>query len=378
MLDKIITNNILIAKNGSTKNLIKILNENNFFKPLFLIDDGFYETNLWKEYEKKFKDKVKISKIIIDCKNEPTYSTLEYYLKEAKKYKFDVIVSLGGGSCMDTSKAIGAIVKLKKKAIQFRGFDKVKKPGVPVVCVPTTAGTGSEASYNASFVDEKTKIKMGINGKNIFPKISILDANNVISCPRNAAVSSAVDLYVHAIEGFVCKRSNIFCDLLAIEVLKIFFNSVLDLNNKKPNLKKRLNLMYAAYLAGIIQMNSGSGIASAISYPLSVLFKVPHGIGGGMFVLDIIKFNIQSGFKKYKILSDSLNLKKKSSNSFYIESKKIFEKLGVPKKLSTFNINKEDFKFICIEMLKMQNGLNQNPVKFSAKNDFPKLLRLFM
>ena len=133
---------------------------------------------------------------------------------------------------MDTSKAIGAIFHYKKRAINFKGFDKVKKAGIPVVCIPTTAGTGSEASYNASFVDEKTKIKMGINGKNVFPKISILDAKNIISCPKFAAVSSAVDLFVHAIEVMFVK-SNIFCDMLATEVIRIFLDSVLDLN-KKP------------------------------------------------------------------------------------------------------------------------------------------------
>ena len=225
---------------------------------------------------------------------------------------------------------------------------------------------------------KKTKIKMGINGKNVFPKISILDAKNIISCPKFAAVSSAVDLFVHAIEGYVCKKSNIFCDMLATEVIRIFLDSVLDLNKKKPNLKKRLNLMYAAYLSGIIQMNSGSGIASAISYPLSVFYKVPHGIGGGIFILDVVNYNIRNGFDKYKRLSKDLNLKIKTSRFFLKQIKSIFSKLGVPKTLEKFSISKKDYVKICNRMLIMQNSFNQNPIKFSAKNDFPKILNRYL
>ena len=82
--------------------------------------------------------------------------------------KIDVVVAFGGGSCMDYSKAIAALYNKKGHPIKFRGFDKVKKPGIPCICIPTTAGTGSEASHNASFVDTKKKIKMGINGNNTF------------------------------------------------------------------------------------------------------------------------------------------------------------------------------------------------------------------
>ena len=87
---------------------------------------------------------------------------------------------------------------------------------------------------------------------------------------------------------------------------------MLDLNKKKPNLKKRLNLLYAAYLSGIIQMNSGSGISSAMSYPLSAIYKVPHGIGGGIFILDVVDYNIKNGYSKYKLISKHLNLKNSS------------------------------------------------------------------
>jgi len=125
-------------------------------------------------------------------------------------------------------------------------------------------------------------------------------------------------------------------------------------------------------------MNSGSGIASAISYPLSVYYKVPHGIGGGMFVLDVVRFNIQNGYLKYKNLSKVLNLKKHDSISFLNHMKNIFDKLGVPKKLSFYKINLEEKNKIFNIMLTQQTSFDQNPIKLSIKgNKFKTFLNKY-
>ena len=165
---------------------------------------------------------------------------------------------------------------------------------------------------------------------------------------------------------------------MAEKSIELFSNSVLDLCEKKPNLDKRLNLLKAAHLGGIIQMNSGSGIASAISYPLSVYYKVPHGIGGGMFVLDVVKFNIQNGYLKYKNLSKVLNLKKHDSISFFTHIKNIFDRLEVPKKLSFFKINLEEKNKIFDIMLTQQSAFDQNPIKLNIKgNKFKTFLNKY-
>jgi alcohol dehydrogenase class IV len=371
-------NSRVIIKNNITSDLQSILKSKSFFTPLFCIDSGFYLSQTWKKYEKIFSKKINFKKIIIDCKYEPTYENLEFYRKKIKKFKkIDSIVAFGGGSCMDYSKALAALFNKSGKAINYRGFDKIKYPGIPCVCIPTTAGTGSEASYNASFVDSKNKIKMGINGTNMFAELAILDSVNTVSCPKFSAVGAAVDTFVHAIEGFVCKKSNSFTDLLSLEVIKIFYENVLDLNNKKPNFDKRLKLLYASYLSGIIQMNSGSGIASSISYPLSAVYKVPHGMGGGMFVLKVVKFNILNGFKKYHILSKYLNLKKKTANAFLNEFEIIFGKLGVPKKLGFFGLKKSSIDILLEKTLLMQKSFDQNPVKFNIKKIYKKFINNF-
>ena len=144
-------------------------------------------------------------------------------------------------------------------------------------------------------------------------------------------------------------------------------------------IEKRLNLLKGAYLAGIVQMNSGSGVASATSYPLSVHYGVPHGIGGGMFLLYIAKHNYSKKFDKYKYLGKYLKLKKKNSSLSLINHlQKIFDQLSVPKKLHHFGIYKNDYSNLIKIMKTQQSVFNQNPIKFSVKKDFKNMIKKFL
>lgn len=375
----LIESNVIVG-NGTVRNLHKIIKELGYTKPLFIVDEGFLKSFLWKKIYKKINSNFNKIKIVVTSgKSEPTYNALRKNLFESKKTKCDLIVGIGGGSCLDTAKAIAALIKNKGDPIIYKGFDKIKKKGIPTICIPTTAGTGSEASFNASFVDDNSNTKMGINGKNMFSTLSILDGETTLSCPYFASVGAAVDALVHIVEGYVCKNSNEFSDMLAEIGYKYIVDSIIDLKSKKGNINKRLNLLKGAYLAGIVQMNSGGGVASATSYPLSVHYGVPHGIGGGMFLLYIAKHNYSKKFDKYKYLGKYLKLKKKNNSLSLINHlQKIFDQLSVPKKLHHFGIYKNDYSNLIKIMKTQQSVFNQNPIKFSVKKDFKNMIKKFL
>jgi len=206
----LIKSNVIVG-NGTVRNLHKIIKERGYKKPLFIVDEGFIKSFLWKKIYKKINNNFNKIKIIVTSgKIEPTYNTLRKNLFESKKIKCDLIVGIGGGSCLDTAKAIAVLIKNKGDPIIYRGFNKIKKKGIPTICIPTTAGTGSEASFNASFVDENSNTKMGINGKNMFSTLSILDGETTLSCPYFASVGAAVDALVHIVEGYICKNSYVY------------------------------------------------------------------------------------------------------------------------------------------------------------------------
>ncbi|WP_435098100.1 iron-containing alcohol dehydrogenase [Candidatus Pelagibacter bacterium nBUS_27] len=332
--------------------------------------------NSKKKIVKNFKKK---NFIFTSGKIEPTYDSLRNNLAKVKKMKFDLIVGVGGGSCMDTAKAIAVLIKNKGDPIIYRGFNKIKKKGVPTICVPTTAGTGSEATCNASFVDKKTNYKMGINGKYMFPTISILDGETTLSCPKLAIVGAATDALVHIFEAYTSKKNNKFTDIVSEIGFKYIIKSILDLKNKKGNLNKRLDLLKGAYLGGIAVMKSSGGVASSVSYPLSVFYGVPHGIGGGIFLLYVAKYNCSKKYDKYKYLAKHTKLNKKINSIELINYlEKIFERLDVPKKLNNFGINKKDYKKLVLIMKKQQKGFDQNPVQFSVNNEFKKMIKIFI
>lgn len=376
----IFSNFNLIVGNGEFRKIPKTIKLSGFDKPLFIVDNGFSHSKLWNEIKKKLlKSFKKVEIVIFPNKSEPTYSILNKYLKIVKKKKFDVLIGIGGGSCMDSSKAIAALIKNPGNPLNFRGFDKLNNKGVPCILIPSTTGTGSEVTHNASFVNEKENIKMGINGKNLFPYKSILDGEVTISCPKKALSGSVVDALVHTLEAYVSKKSNFYTDMLCEKSFNLLINSVDDLYGTKIDLNKRLNLLNGSFLAGIAQMNAGSGPAACISYPLSSHYKVPHGIGGGIFIIDIVKFNMKNGVKKYlNLTNDNFKLKLNTEKKFISFLQKIFKKMGIPKNLNEFNITKKDYNNLVKRMNVMKKGFQQNPVSFTVNKDFKKLIKNYL
>ena len=196
---------------------------------------------------------------------------------------------------MDITKAVAVLKTNFGKAIEFRGFDMVSEEGVPTLCIPTTAGTGSEATINAVFTDTSEMKKLGINGRFINATYSILDAEWSLSCPRSVAVSSGMDAVVHSLESYMCKQATPLSRMFSREAFRLLFHNLPSIVEDPMNSEARQSIQVGAYLAAVGLFNAGSGIAGAFSYPLGVHYKVPHGIGGGMFISAIVEDNVEGG-----------------------------------------------------------------------------------
>ena len=156
----------------------------------------------------------------------------------------------------------------------------------------------------------------------------------------------------------------------------------MDLRSEE-NLDKRLELLTGAFYGGIVQMNSGSGVAAALSYPLSVYYKVPHGIGGGIFAVDMVRFNIEAGFTKYAELAPLLAVgavggsNQNNALAVYDFLQKLWEKLEVPTKLNSFGIGADRFQHVLEIMQTQQPAFDQNPVPFTLGDHMPEFLKKF-
>jgi len=369
---------------GSATKLGEYLKELSFERVGIVIDPAIYKTDygkkVLKSVEGKRFDTVKIW--VYDLDGEPDYDSLDQkksiFMSKNATPLVDCFVGIGGGSVMDFAKGLATLVVNPGKAIEYRGFPENLSPSLPTIAVPTTAGTGSEVTYNAVFINWNEKKKLGINTKHNFPVLAILDPNLTLSCPKSVTVSSGVDALVHALESYAARQSNPLTKVFARAAFKLIFNNLSKVLGDPSNIEIRANLQLGAYLAGISLMNSGSGPAGALSYPLGVHFRVPHGYAGGVFLPHIIKFNVKKGYdysELYDLIENADKPKRKEEKN-HLFSQKLFElcdSLGIPSSLRSFGVNKSNIDTLLKETENLGKAFTQNPIPFSVE-DGKKLL----
>jgi alcohol dehydrogenase class IV len=304
---------------------------------------------------------------------EPTYEFLDAKRIELENPKPDVIIGLGGGSAMDTAKAMAVLVHNRQPAISYRGFDQMTDPVLPIIAIPTTAGTGSEVTPNASFIDAPEQRKMGINGEAVRPKYAFLDPDLTLSCPKKPTLSAALDGLVHATEALVAKKTNPWAEQLAIAGFIQIFNSLPKVLDNLGDISARREVMLGAFYAGIALMHSGTGPSAAMSYPLGVRHGVPHGLGGAIFLPHVMKYNAESGFSGYAPLFDGVmpvvaNLSGQQKGVELAEKLlKRWREWGVPVDLGLLGVVGDAVPLFIKDTMDLGGALVQNPVEFGPE-----------
>lgn len=369
---------------GQTRKIGDFLAEKSFQDVVVVVDEGVANNSpYYDEVIAIIKAIVKQTKIqVVRGTEEPDYDYLDEIADRIRGVdKIDLIVGIGGGSCLDITKAVAILKTNSGKGIDYRGFDKIQNPGIPTLAIPTTAGTGSEVTINAVFTDKEELKKLGINGRFMNATYAILDAEWTISCPYSVALSSGIDALTHALESYTCQKANVLSRTFSKEAFRLLYDALPCLVDNPHNLQKRQELLLGSYLAGAALFNSGSGIAGALSYPIGVHFKVPHGIGGGIFLQSVIEYNISKGYSDYADLLSiidneiGLTMDKKNKKFSYLMSR-LFERLNMPKYLDDWGITKKNVEHVCELMLPLQAAFDQNPIPFSAAKDATAFLKM--
>ena len=346
-----------------------------------IIDKNLYHKS---KYVKKCLNKAKTedTNIIIfyDYKFEPSYQYLDKVMNLIKKKKnFKKITSwiaIGGGSVMDTAKGIAILSTNSGKSIKYRGFPENIKSPLPVICVPSTTGTGSEVVYNASFIDEISMVKMGINVKSNFPKLAILDPKVVSESPRSVLASSACDALVHTLESYVSTNANNISRYFSKKAFNLIINNAKILLKNKGSLENWNNLQWGAVYAMWALSNTSSGPTGALSYYLGSNFKISHGVAGGIFIGKISKFNHDNGYYDYADLIDEIHpIKTKQNKDRKQKSREVIKIINdfleisnIPKSLHRLGIDIQELKGFYNFALKAKAAFDFNPIKINKKN----------
>lgn len=371
-----ITTRIFFGKEG-TREAQYALKNAGLNKLVFVVDKSIAGVVAVTRLISDFKEKgfSLVREEFFDASREPTYDLLDSFAEKFKGLEMDAIVAVGGGSVMDEAKGVAILLKNPGKGVDYRGMDKVKMPGVPVVCFPTTAGTGSEVTHTASFIDTQTMTKLGINGKYVAPLFGVLQPELTFSCPPRVTLYSGLDAMVHAIEAVTAKTATALTKMLGSKAFSLLYAHFRAALAQPENYEARENMLLGSYIAGMAMMNAGGGPASGISYPLGVHYNVPHGIAGGIFLSHVFEYNVSCGYagyeEVYNLLPDAdlyLSGKEKSAD-FVRRFKALYGALGAPETLSLYHVTKSDIEKLAQLIVEQRKGnLDSNPVPFGRGN----------
>lgn len=297
---------------------------------------------------------------------EPDYDYLDEVAAQFRADPVDAIVGVGGGSTMDLAKGVGILLRNPGRGIDYRGLDLVRTPGAPVVCIPTTAGSGSEATATASFIDRASNTKLGINGRHVACELAILDPELLVGCPASVTIGSGLDALVHAIEAVTAVGATTVSRLLGAEAVRLLFGALPLAVARPEDVSARHDTQLGAHLAGLAMQNAAGGPASGASYPLGVHYGVPHGYAGGVLLPHVVRANVDAGCGDgYAFLAESLGLD--GAPAFADALFRVYGDVGAPLDLSGFGVTRADVPRLAeLTLAERAENLRLNPVPFGA------------
>ena len=243
-------------------------------------------------------DKAGVEYIIFnEIENNPSVETVEKAGKIAVEKKIDFVIGIGGGSPLDSSKAI-AVLGANTDMDVYDLFSNKFTKALPIVCIPTTAGTGSEATPYSVLLRKDLQTKVSFGNENTYPAYAFVDAKYTNSLSKDFTISTAVDAFTHAFEGYLANRSSVISDCFALEAIKAFGKTMRKLSQFEIDENDRENLMLVSLLGGVIISQTGVTIAHGMGYCYTYFKGIPHGKANGLIMKEYIKLNYDSAKDK--------------------------------------------------------------------------------
>lgn len=313
--------------------------------------------------------------------SDPTVETVDTGASLARKGSCNLVIALGGGSVLDTGKAISAMVTNEGSVADYHEIEgkgkKFQHKTLPFIAIPTTSGTGSEATRNAVITNTKLGLKKSIRDLWLIPEVALVDPELTLSLPPHITAICGGDALTQCIESYLGKKSQEITDALALHAIGLIGKSLVKAVKEGENLEARKDMAMAALLSGLCLSNSGLGAAHALSHPLGIYYKIPHGLSCAVLLPYVMEYNLPVVTKKLAKIAQSLGedlslLSETEAAQRAVEKiKEILSAIGIKKNLSEWEIKKEDFS----QLINGAQGgsLNNNP-RDTSDEDLIKLL----
>lgn len=288
--------------------------------------------------------------IFSEIKQNPTVKNVKDGLAEYIASGADFIIAIGGGSSIDTAKAIGIISNNPEfgDVVSLEGVAPTKKKSVPIIALPTTAGTAAEVTINYVITDEVNQKKMVCVDPNDIPIVAIVDAELMYTLPKSLTAATGMDALTHAIEGLITKGAWEMSDMFEIKAIEMINRYLVTATFEPNNAEARNGMAVAQYIAGMAFSNVGLGLVHGMAHPLGAIFDIPHGVANAMLLPTVMEYNAPAAIDKYVIIAKAMGVyqsdKSKEENALLAIKavKDLAVKVGIPEHLSEFGIAEKD------------------------------------
>lgn len=308
----------------------------------------------------------------------PSVETVEKATNYFRESKADCIIALGGGSPMDVAKAVGVVAKYGGSIVDYEGGGKVEGEIVPLIAIPTTAGTGSEVTAFSVITDHVRNYKLTVFSDYLLPKYVILDPVLLSSVPKSVAAATGIDAMVHGIEAYISKASNPFTDSFAEKALELLGGNIRRFLEDRTDMVAAEAMLLGSTFAGVAFNFARLGNVHAMAHPVSGYFNVSHGVANAILLPVCLEYNSVEDKGKYKKIYDYITRNDILSDDFEPEMliEEVMElnrSIGLPSKLSEVLVTEDKIEAMAADAMKSGNIL-VNP-RSSTKEDIEELYR---
>ncbi len=341
---------------------------------LVIVDGVVAKTDAFLAMTTSMKEQGISFDIFSDTIPEPPMELIDNLAAQVREKAYDLVIAVGGGSPMDTAKAV-CMLKNNEGRIKeylFGGSKTPQYPSIPLICIPTTAGSGSEVSCASVIEDTEEHIKLSCTHPNLYAKVAILDPLMQKGMPASVTAGTGMDAMTHAIESYTSKNSSVFTEMYARKAIAIIAKHLPIAVKEPENLESRMMMAQASTMAAITMANGGLGAVHGISQSMGGVAHTPHGITNAILLPKVMKYNYKGDIEKFADIAALLGV---DTNGMTTEEaakaagEKIAEinaEIGIPDNISSLNVTKDMFP----EIVKGTMGyrlLWMNPIEVTEK-----------
>lgn len=364
----------IVSGESAADALADILKSRSVRRVLVLSDANIAGSQLLDEPLRRIRDMGVESTVFAEIIPEPPAHHVDDLQQRFKGQSFDLLVAVGGGSVLDVAKLLSILINAPFTVSEIVGVDRVPASGIPLVAIPTTAGTGSEVTPNAivTFTDEQ--LKVGIISRYLLPSEVVLDPEMTVGMPPLVTASTGVDAFIHSLESVTSNKANPVCKAVGYHSMKLIFPALPRAYNHPDDRAARHDLLMGSMLGGMALTAAGTTAVHALSYPLGGTFGIPHGVANAMLLVPVMEYNrdvLRDDFAEIAVVvgicSQDVPVQQRC-DQFLDSLKALVRKVEIPTDLTRYGVAYSDIDDLTVAASKVTRLLDNNRRKLNLSD----------